>query len=92
MNAYKLPRSYYAGLSAIQLLKKLIKDGVIDEKKVRAKALCEDYLKLLEENKGYHLPVKVILSEKYNISERTVENIFYKYQNRKSNRKSKVTV
>ena len=62
------------------LVRFLIKSGLIKQKTIRNYQIIKDYLPYLKENNGYSTKAVMDLSIKYDMSERQVQNIIYTYR------------
>ena len=63
-----------------QLITNLIIDGVTDPERLRNYMIVQDYYKKLEEHKGHVTRSTLEISDEYEISERQVQNVIYKWR------------
>ena len=75
-NDIKVKFSEEAGIKNV--LMHLIERGLVDTKKLRDYMVIRDFPEILKENKGHITYTFMDLSIKYDISDRTAQNIVYK--------------
>ncbi len=61
------------------LLMCLIVDGITDPERLRNYMIVNDYYEKLEKNRGRSSNTVIEVAETYNISERQIQNILYKW-------------
>ncbi|GIV33513.1 MAG: hypothetical protein KatS3mg031_1048 [Chitinophagales bacterium] len=61
------------------LLMSMIADGITDPERLRNFMIVHDYYEILAKNNGRSSNTVIELAETYNISERQVQNILYKW-------------
>jgi hypothetical protein len=64
---------------AKNLLIRLISDGITDPERLRNYMIVSDYYERLEKNHGRSSNTVIEVAEIYNISERQIQNILYKW-------------
>jgi len=64
---------------AKQLLLNMIADGITDPERLRNYMIVNDYYEKLEKNRGRSSNTVIEVAETYNISERQIQNILYKW-------------
>ncbi len=64
---------------AKQLLMNMIADGITDPERLRNYMIVNDYYEKLEKNHGRSSNTVIEVAETYNISERQIQNILYKW-------------
>ena len=61
------------------LLLSMIADGITDPERLRNYMIVNDYYERLEKNRGRSSNTVIEIAETYNISERQIQNILYKW-------------
>ena len=61
------------------LLMRMISDGITDPERLRNYMIVNDYYEKLEKNRGRSSNTVIEVAETYNISERQIQNILYKW-------------
>lgn len=64
---------------ARKLLISMITDGITDPERLRNYMIVSDYYERLEKNRGRSSNTVIEVAEIYNISERQIQNILYKW-------------
>lgn len=64
---------------AKELLMQMIADGITDPERLRNYMIVNDYYEKLEKNRGRSSNTVIEVAETYNISERQIQNILYKW-------------
>jgi hypothetical protein len=72
---YKIQKSN----DAKELLMRMIADGITDPERLRNYMIVNDYYEKLEKNRGRSSNTVIEIAETYNISERQIQNILYKW-------------
>lgn len=76
----------HTGKSVEQVVYHLVKDGLTSRERIRNYMIVADYPALLGRNKGHINDTKYQLSDKYDVSERQIHNILYKWSRKFRNR------
>ena len=70
---------YQKSHDAKQMLLNMITDGITDPERLRNYMIVNDYYERLEKNRGRSSNTVIEVAETYNISERQIQNILYKW-------------
>lgn len=70
---------FEGGTDAKKLLMSMISDGITDPERLRNYMIVNDYYERLEKNRGRSSNTVIEVAEIYNISERQIQNILYKW-------------
>ncbi len=70
---------FEASPDARKLLIAMITDGITDPERLRNYMIVSDYYERLEKNRGRSSNTVIEVAEIYNISERQIQNILYKW-------------
>ncbi len=65
-----------------RLLLNLISDDITDIERIRNYMIIDEYYQLLRENNGISYLTLIQLSDKYDLTERQVQNIVYKWSDK----------
>jgi len=77
-NEVKAKYSEDAGIKNV--LNHLSENGLIEPRKLRDYMIIKDFNKILESNNGNYTFTYMDISIKYDVSERTIQNIMYKHK------------
>jgi len=77
-NEVKAKYSEDAGI--INVLNHLSEKGLIEPRKLRDYMIIRDFDKMLKGNEGKYILTYMDISIKYDVSERTIQNIMYKHK------------
>ena len=78
---YKEVKAKYSEDAGIKnVLNHLAERGLIEPKKLRDFMIIKDFDKILESNDGNYTYTYMDISIKYDVSERTIQNIIYKHK------------
>lgn len=69
-------------VDASRLILNLIADDITDLERIRNYIIIEDYYTLLRENNGISYLTLIQLSDKYELAERQIQNIVYKWSDK----------
>lgn len=69
-------------VDAPRLIVNLISDDITDLERIRNYIIIEDYYSLLRENNGISYLTLIQLSDKYELTERQIQNIVYKWSDK----------
>jgi hypothetical protein len=87
---YKEIRAKYSDDAGIKnVVYHLVEKGLIEPKRLRNYMIIEDFSKMLKNNRGHSTHTFMDLSIKYDVSDRTCQNVVYK-ESKKSKRHSNI--
>ena len=69
-------------VDAARLVLNLISDNLTDLERLRNYLIIEEYYELLRENNGISYLTLIQLSDKYDLTERQIQNIVYKWSDK----------
>lgn len=73
---------FKGNVDAARLVLNLIADNLTDLERLRNYLIIEDYYELLRENNGISYLTLIQLSDKYNLTERQIQNVVYKWSDK----------
>ena len=73
---------FKGNVDAGRLLLNLISDDLTDLERIRNYMIIDNYYQLLHENKGISYLTLIQLSDKYDLTERQIQNIVYKWSDK----------
>ena len=73
---------FKGNVDAARLVLTLISDNLTDLERLRNYLIIEDYYELLRENNGISYLTLIQLSDKYELTERQIQNVVYKWSDK----------
>ncbi len=73
---------FKGNVDAARLVLNLITDNLTDPERIRNYMIIDNYYKLLHENNGISYLTLIQLADKFNLEERQIQNIVYKWSDK----------
>ncbi|GIV32944.1 MAG: hypothetical protein KatS3mg031_0479 [Chitinophagales bacterium] len=75
-------KKFKGNVDAARLLVNLITDNLTDIERIRNYIIIHEYYRLLQENNGISYLTLIQLADKFDLSERQIQNIVYKWSDK----------